>query len=170
MELDGGRWVYWESWILHEIIIFIKRLLFQKRQLFSLRLTWAFLFLILAHCGKNHIPFKLASFWISQFASDSPKGNFWIYALYSDILYKAWGDQWLHGLTWHQWLHLASNWLYYDLKSLRTPLSTTSATRSHKTFPKLMEMGGVWKCLLEKGGRRDLSRNGGLPYYTKVFL
>ena len=42
------------------------------------------------------------------------------------------------------------------------------------TFSKLMEMEVVLKILQEKGGGNakwgDLSRNGGLPYYTEVFL
>ena len=36
-----------------------------------------------------------------------------------------------------------------------------------------MEMGGVSKCLLEKGVKQNgggLSTNGGLPYYIEVFL
>lgn len=55
-----------------------KHFCFKKRKLFFKRLTWDFLFLILTHFEKKHISFK---FGISQFATDSPKENFLIYAL-----------------------------------------------------------------------------------------
>ena len=41
---------------------------------------WAFLLLILKHCGKTNL-FKLASFGIYQFTSDSTKENVGVYAL-----------------------------------------------------------------------------------------
>lgn len=109
-----------------------QRLSFQKRQLFFQGLSWAFLFLILAHCGKNHILSKHASFGISQFASD----------------YLKWK------LMWHfkqsmrrpvtQWLHLVSvaSWgNQLSVLSLRSPLNTASSTWSHQTFPKWI---GIW--------------------------
>lgn len=40
---------------------------------------WAFLFLILRQCGKNHIPFTRADFKTSQYVSDDPKENFVVY-------------------------------------------------------------------------------------------
>ena len=47
---------------------------------------WVFLFLILTHCGKNHIPFTLVNFGISQFVSDGPKENILVYNLLIKIV------------------------------------------------------------------------------------
>ena len=47
---------------------------FQKNIYVSL--VQAFLFLILAHYGKKHIPFALVNLQISQFASDNLRENF----------------------------------------------------------------------------------------------
>lgn len=36
------------------------------------------------HSGKKHIPVKLMSFGIHQFATDGPQANFLVYVLISD--------------------------------------------------------------------------------------
>ena len=59
----------------------LKYFLFKKRKLLFRNLMWAFLFLILRQCGKNHIPFTRADFRTSQYVSDDPKENFAVYAL-----------------------------------------------------------------------------------------
>ena len=52
--------------------------LHQKHFCFKKSWRWDFLFLILTHFEKKHISFK---FGISQFANDSSKENFLVYAL-----------------------------------------------------------------------------------------
>ena len=108
MELDGRKWDYWEPnslWInyLHQ------RLLFQKRQLFFQGLSWVFLFLILAHCGKNHILSKHASFGISQFASDYLK---WKLMWHFKQSMARPVTQWLHLVSVASWgIQLSALWL-----------------------------------------------------------
>ena len=67
-----------ETWVFSGAGFFIKQLhalkaLFENKH-YLCKLSESILFLILTHYGKNHIPFTLANFGISQFVSGVLQG------------------------------------------------------------------------------------------------
>lgn len=75
--MTKGSWVV-ETWVFSGAGFFIKQLhalkvLFENKY-YLCKLSESILFLILTHYGKNHIPFTLANFGISQFVSGVLQG------------------------------------------------------------------------------------------------
>lgn len=60
--------------------IYLPLTLNSKKEYYSLN-AWYECFQIFRHCGKSHIPLKLVSSGISQFASEGPEENFLVNAL-----------------------------------------------------------------------------------------